>query len=214
MKLYIVPGSNNARKCMAVCNHLGLKPDLIEKDFFEGDLKQEDYLAINPNGKVPTLIDGDMTLWESEAINMYFCTVKVPENSLFEPKVRPQIMQWLFWSGAHYNYSLGQIVWEAIAKPQFMNMPATQAVLDRAIELFHQHAKTLDAHLEGRQFMVGDDWTLADYSIGHIEFFADMVPVDMKQYKNVYAFYERLRANPHWSSTGVPLEQLGRKQVA
>lgn len=210
MKLYIVPGSNNARKCQAVASHIGLDLEIVEKDFFEGDLRKPDYLEINPNGKVPTLVDEELTLWESEAINMYFCTVKSPDHPLFAPKLRPQIMQWLFWSVCHYNNSLGQIVWEAAAKPKFMNEPTNQDILERFTGLFDQHVQTLDKHLEGRKFMVGDDWTLADYSIGHIEFFVDHLPVDVKQHKNVYAFYERLRENEHWISSAVSMERLGR----
>jgi glutathione S-transferase len=210
MKLYIVPGSNNARKCQAVASHLGLEPEIIRLDFFTGDLKQPDFLAINPNGKVPALVDGERTLWESEAINMYFCTAKVEETSLFAPADRPEIMQWLFWSVSHFNNNLGGVVWEAVAKPHFMQLPTNEPVLERQMELFHQHAKVLNDHLDGRTFMVGDDWTLADYSIGHIESFVDMLPVEMKQYKNIYAFYERLRENDHWMASAVPMDKLGR----
>ena len=210
MKLYIVNGSNNARKCQSVCSHLGLSPEIVRLDFFNGDLQKSDFLKINPNGKVPVLVDGERTLWESEAINIYLCTTKVVDHPLFAPKLRADILRWMFWSIAHYNNNLGGVVWEAVAKPHFLKQEGTPEVLARHTELFHQFAKVLNAHLDGRQYMVGDDWTLADYSIGHIESFVEHVPIDLKQYKNVYAFYDRLRANPHWQSSAVPMDMIGR----
>lgn len=210
MKLYIVNGSPNARKCQAVVNHLGLNPEIVAMDFFNGSLKQDDYLGINPNGRVPALVDGDLKLFESEAINMYLCTEKSPDHKLFDLKLRPQIVQWIFWSINHYNRHLGAIVWEQVIKPNFFQQETDPAAMKESIEFFEGFAKILDEHLNGRQFMVGDDWTLADYSIGHMEFFIDMLPIDLKKHKNIYAFYERLRDNPHWLATNVPMDQMGK----
>ncbi|MGH8596141.1 MAG: glutathione S-transferase family protein, partial [Gammaproteobacteria bacterium] len=65
MKLYYIVGSGNCRKVHAVANHLGLKLEIEYLDWTTGDNKNPDYLAINPNGRVPTLCDGDFVLWES-----------------------------------------------------------------------------------------------------------------------------------------------------
>lgn len=210
MKLYIMNGAPNARKCQAVVNHLGLDADIVRMDFFDGSLKQEDYLNINPNGRVPALVDGDLTLFESEAINMYLCTVKSENNTLFSPQLRPQIMQWVFWSVNHYNRHLVSIVWEAIIKPNFLDEAPDETVIEESSKLFHSFAAVLDDHLNDRQFMVGEDWTLADYSIGHLEPFVDALPVDIKKYENIYAFYERLRNNKNWMDSAVPPEKMGR----
>jgi glutathione S-transferase len=62
MILHTVPGSPNSRKVEAVILHLGLEVEVRHYDLFKGELKSPDYLAINPNAKVPTLVDGDFTL--------------------------------------------------------------------------------------------------------------------------------------------------------
>jgi glutathione S-transferase len=71
MKLYYVVGSPNCRNVHAVLNHLQLEVERVYFDFFAGDLRQPDYLALSPNGKVPTLVDGDLVLSESNAIMQY-----------------------------------------------------------------------------------------------------------------------------------------------
>jgi glutathione S-transferase len=71
MKLHYVVGSPNCRKVHAVINALGLQVEFAYLDFFRGDLRGADYLAMNPNAMVPVLVDGDFVLTESNAIMNY-----------------------------------------------------------------------------------------------------------------------------------------------
>src|SRR5688572_23984154 len=95
MKLYTVVGSPNCRKVEAVINHLSLTLEREYLDFFTGDLRQPAYLALNPNGMVPTLIDGDMKLSESTAIMQYLAdkaTAAGGSDALFprDPRSAPK----------------------------------------------------------------------------------------------------------------------------
>ena len=78
MELHLINGSPNGRKVLSVVNHLGLNPTLVWLDIFAGDTQHPDFLAHNPNGLSPVLIDGDFTLWESNAINTYLCSKNSP----------------------------------------------------------------------------------------------------------------------------------------
>jgi glutathione S-transferase len=71
MKLYTNLFSPNARKVHAVANELGIELDTHTVDLRAGEQRTPEYLALNPNGKVPTLVDGDTVLWESNAIICY-----------------------------------------------------------------------------------------------------------------------------------------------
>ena len=212
MKLYYVQGSPNCRKVHAVINHLGIKVDFAYLDFFAGDLATEEFGRINPNRMVPVLVEGDFKLWESNAIIQYLAE-QVPGNSLFpqDPKMRAEVNRWLCWELAHYNQALGTLSFEAVAKPNFLQMETNQPLVDWCKERLGRYAPVLEAALQGRNYLVGDGPTLADYAVAHQESFVEAVPFDWTPYPNVIAFYHRMRSNPHWASTAVLPEEMGRR---
>jgi len=201
MKLKYVVGSPNCRKVHAVIHHLGADVELEYLDFFRGDLRADGYTALNPNAMVPTLIDGDFTLWESNAINVYLAS-KQP-TSLFPdaPRPRADVMRWLCWELAHYNRALGVLAFETVAKPAFMKMQPDAAAVEMGRRDLQRFAPVLEEHLKGRRFLVGDTVTLADYAVGHLEGFKQMVPFDWSEFRGINAFYERLAGDPHWVAT-------------
>ena len=212
MKLYVIAGSPNSQKTLAVVSHLGIDLDIVYMDFFEGTHRQPDFLGMNPNGMVPTLVDGDFKLWESNAINQYLCS-KVPGNTLFpeDIKLRTDITRWLSWELAHYNRAFGSLLFETVIKSQFLNQELNQPLIDSATESLTRFAKVLNAHVDGRTYVVGEDITLADYALIHIEFFKEAIPFDWQPYPHLNAYYERMRQIPHWQvrRPGSP-EEIGR----
>ena len=90
MKLYVFPPSPNARKVMMVAHHLGLDCETELLDITAGAQHTPEYRAINPNGVMPALQDGDLTLWESNAIMQYLCS-KSESQTLWpaEPAAQP-----------------------------------------------------------------------------------------------------------------------------
>ena len=89
MKLYAFPPSPNTWKVRAVAAHLGIPLELEIVDLIKGGSHSPDYLAINPTGRTPTLVDGDFKLWESTAIMQYVASQK--PNSLWpnDARTRP-----------------------------------------------------------------------------------------------------------------------------
>ncbi|MBL4594334.1 MAG: glutathione S-transferase family protein, partial [Flavobacteriales bacterium] len=72
-------------------------------------------------------------------------------------------------------------------------------------------AAVLNKHLEGRMYMVGDNLTLADYSMIHVEFFKDAIPFDWTPFPHLNAYFERMRQSPHWLATAPSSpEAIGR----
>ena len=98
MKLYNANLSPNALRVRAVANELEIPLEVIDIDLRKGEHKTPAYLAINPNGKVPVLVDGDFALWESRAINAYLAAMK-PERGLYpsDPRRRAIVDQWSYW---------------------------------------------------------------------------------------------------------------------
>jgi glutathione S-transferase len=216
MELYNVVGSPNCRKVLAVINHLGIKVDIEYLDFFAGDLATADYGAVNPNRMVPALRDGNVTLWESNAIMQYLAD-KAPGNTLFprDPGARADVVRWQCWELAHYNKAFGLLAYESVLKPNFLKQETNRPVVQWAQHELARFAAVLDAHMKGRQYVVGDGITLADYSVAHVEAFKEAVPFDWNPYPHLNTYYDRMRAAPHWAATAPPSpEATGRRPKA
>jgi len=212
MKLYVIAGSPNSRKVLAVVNHLELDIEVEYLDLFSGAHKQPEYTSLNPNGMVPTLVDGELSLWESNAIIQYLAEC-LGSDSLYpnDLKSRSDINRWLCWELAHFNQAFGTLALESVAKPKFMGIEGDGAVISWASQNLVRFSEVLEQHLEGRQFMVGDAITLADYAMVHVEFFKENVPFDWEPYPNVNAYFERMRKAPHWAATAPSkTEEIGK----
>lgn len=211
MKLYAIVGSPNSRKVLSVINHLGLDVEIEYLDLFQGHHQTPEYLNINPNGMVPALIDGDLKLWESNAIIQYLAD-KAGDHTLFPaaPEKRADVVRWLCWELAHFNQAFGTLAFEAVAKPSYMQAPSNEAVVSWSQENLSRFAAVLDSHLQSRSFMCGEEITLADYAMIHVEFFKESVPFDWTPFPNLNAYYERMSKNPHWASTAPKLDNIGK----
>ncbi|WP_281629394.1 glutathione S-transferase family protein [Vibrio sp. St2] len=212
MKLYTIVGSPNSRKVLAVINHLGLDIEIEYLGLFSGEHKQPEYVSLNPNAMVPTLVDGDVSLWESNAIIQYLAE-NSGINDLYpnELKVRADINRWLCWELAHFNQAFGTLALEAVAKPGFLGVKGDDAVINWAKQNLVRFSEVLERHLEGRKFMVGDAITLADYAIVHVEFFKESIPFDWDSYPNINDYFARMRNEQHWAATAPSkIEDIGR----
>jgi len=202
MKLYAVVGSPNSRKALATVQHLGVDLEIEYLDLFAGETQQPGFKALNPNAMVPCLTDGEFKLWESNAIMQYIAD-KAGDNDLY-PKdlsIRADINRWQCWELAHFNQAFGTLAFESVAKPAFFDAPGDAAAIERATNQLQRFATVLNNHLEGRDFMVGDSITLADYSIIHVEFFKEQVPFDWSPYPHLNRYFEQMRQSTHWART-------------
>ncbi|WCE32034.1 glutathione S-transferase family protein [Vibrio sp. SCSIO 43137] len=212
MKLYVIAGSPNSRKVLAVVKHLGIDIETHSLDLFKGDNKQAEYLSLNPNGMVPCLVDGDLSLWESNAINQFLADTVQGQDIYPEAlSVRADINRWLSWELAHFNQAFGTLALEAVAKPKFMQSEGEPAVIKWAQEQLARFSSVLNSHLENRMFVVGESVTIADYAMIHVEFFKESVPFDWSPYPHLNAYFDRIRQSPIWQSTAASsIENIGR----
>ena len=161
MKLYTNLFSPNARKVHAVANELGIELETQTLDLRAGEQRTAEYLALNPNGKVPTLVDGDTVLWESNAI---MCYLAGKGDTELWPKSakRYDILRWMFWESNHLTNALNHLFGQ-----KFFNRDnPDQGIIDRATKDFRKYAEVLDAQLANNAHVTGDTLTLADFAIG------------------------------------------------
>jgi len=204
MKFYTMPISPNCRKAEATIYHLNLDVEIMTKDMMSGELNKEDYLQINPNAKVPTLVDGDFKLWESNAIMQYLAD-KANAEVFFPktPKERANMVRWQFWGALHFNRAVGTICWESVAKPTMKIGDPNQEVIAASLDDFHRFARILNEQLKDRTFITGNVPTLADFSVGDHSAFAlhndSQIPFD--EYQNIKSWYQRLENIAAWEKT-------------
>ncbi|MEA2751231.1 MAG: glutathione S-transferase [Myxococcales bacterium] len=200
MKLYSIHNSNHCRRDNATIQHLGVDAEIVEMAM--PDLKKSDYLAINPNGKVPTLVDGDFKLWESRSMMQYVASKK-PGNSLWpnDPKKQADIARWQFWESSHLSKGTGAFAFEKLFKKIFMKLDADPVALAAGEKEWHTFAPVLNAQLESRKWMIGDDITLADFSVGACFSYAEASGLPWDDYKHIKAWWSRLGEIPAWKNT-------------
>jgi glutathione S-transferase len=200
MKLYGFPLSPNTWKVRAVAAHLGVPLELEIVDLTKP--RTADYLAINPTGRTPTLVDGDFTLWESNAIMQYLASRTT--NSLWpnDARIRADIMRWQCWQLAHWGSEACQpLTFQRLVKKILNLGTPDEAALAKATEAFHRDARMLDAHLAKSPYLVGTAPTLADFAVAAALAYAKEAEMPIAPYGHVRDWFGRVSALPAWRET-------------
>lgn len=202
MKLYHFPISPNSRRVWAVINHLDLECELIPLDLAKGEQMSPEFIAINPNHQIPTLVDGDFILWESNAIMTYLCD-KTPWQDLLptETQARADVLRWLFWNASNWNSACGAFVFERLVKPLLKLGDADPAKLADGEARFHRFAAVLNDHLAEREWLSGGKLTLADYSVGAMLSLAEPAGMPWGEYANIKRWWASVEALEAWKRT-------------
>lgn len=185
------------RKACAVAGYLGVPVEYVYLDLGKGEHKTPEYLALNPNGKVPTLVDGDATLWESDAI---ICALAMKAGSDLWPRDWRQIdvIRWFSWNSRHFNPPGGALYFEYVIKPRFNLGSPDAAQVKTATEEFRCAAAVLENHLEGRDWLVGDAPTVADFSTAVVLPYGDKVPLPLEEFRSIRRWHDRLNEFEAW----------------
>jgi glutathione S-transferase len=206
MKLYYHPNSPNCVDVLATSNQLDIALDLELVDLTQGAQKSPAYLKINPHGRVPALVDGDFNLSESNAIMQYLASKK-PGNTLWPEDLRTQtdITRWQFWQASQWNRGAGMLVWENLIK-KFLHLGAPDpAKIKEGTEMFNASAAVLDGHLRNREYLVGDNLTLADFSVAAMLVYAGPGHYPLENYANIRSWYARISALDAWKRALPPM---------
>ncbi len=205
MKLYHFPPSPNSRRVLAVIHHLGLDCELVPVDLFEGEQMRPGFVALNPNHMIPTLVDGDFVLWESNAIMQYLCS-KGPANPLWpaDPKAQADISRWQSWGLAHFGAACGIYIYERLVKQALGQGDPDPVEIQKGELRFHRFAKVLNGFLGGRAWLCGEGVTLADYSVGAPLCLTAMAGYPIEPYGAIQRWYARIEQLPAWRKSAPP----------
>src|SRR5580700_10908146 len=198
MKLYIFPPSSRVLGIVALKNHLALDCELNPIDLGRGDQLTPEYLALNPNRKMPTLNDGEFVLWESNAILFYMAS-KRPESGVWPSDLEGQadVLRWLFWESAHWDAeSCGMVAYEKGSKDVLGLGPPDPAFIARGEQNFSRFAAVLNDSLKGTTWVVGNRLTIADFSIGGLLATAERLELPVERFPEICRWYEGLASLP------------------
>jgi glutathione S-transferase len=202
MKLYGLPPSPNTWQVRALAAHLGIALDFVALDFAKGETRTPEFLAINPTGRTPALVDGDFKLWETLAVMQYIAGKT--GNALWpsDTRARADIARWQSWTLAHWTRDAwAPALTERLIKKIFNFGPPDEAVLAKATEAFNKEAKVLDSHLAQHKFLVGSALTIADFGAAAPLFYAKEAALPLEPYGHIRAWFERVAALPCWRET-------------
>lgn len=192
MKLYGFAATRSIRALWAL-NELGAEFEFVPVNILAGEHRHPEFLRINPAGKVPVLVDGDMVLTESAAIVIYLAE-KYPDGGLL-PADREQLAQayrWVMFAMTELEQPLWRITRHSWLYPEEKRIPEEIPI---ASQEFIAMATILDNHMAGRQFIAGDTITIADCVTAYLMDWANEYHL-IDEHPRLRAYLDRMYARP------------------
>ncbi|MGI9341747.1 MAG: glutathione S-transferase family protein [Gammaproteobacteria bacterium] len=178
MLLYSFTITPNNRKVEAFVKHFDLPVEVFHVNFRKGDTKTDEYFAINPMRKVPALVDGDLKLWESNAILTYLAA-KFPDTQVLPEGIeaRADVDRWLHWQSCHLMPAMG-----ALKTAEVKDFDTLLPLLD-----------VLEPQLAGKEYVLGA-MTVVDFALAPYLMTKLGRQLDYANYPNVLAWRQRMEA--------------------
>ena len=216
IRLYGTP-QTRAFRPLWMLEELGVPYELVRTDFASGATRTPEFLKLNPNGHVPALVDGELTLFESMAINLYLAE-QYGQGGLWPASAhdRARTLQWSFWAMTECEAYLFDVLfasggaqfekWRAWTNTEEFRVTHPGAPLltkegiaarakaaDAALQL---PLRVLDAQLAGRDFLLGTSFGAADLNVASIWVTARLARLDLAAHPNADAWLARCTSRP------------------
>ena len=193
MKLYHCKDARSLRALWTL-EEMGLDYELVNMEF-PPRFTQPGYLDINPMGTVPTLVDGTVTLTESSAMCQYLAEKYGPTElglDVSDPQYG-EYLNWLYRSDATLTFPQTLVLRYTRLEPEERRVP--QVVADYT-QWYYSRLRSVEMALEGRDYLLGDHFTVADIAVGYAVFLGVSLGLDEKYKPNTKAYLARLMARP------------------
>lgn len=203
MKLYTFKHSPNPLKVRLALAELGLEYEPVEINLFEGEHHGPSFSAINPHHKVPVLVDGDLVLPESNAILAYLGRTRGGALWPSDPKLEATSLRWLFFDSFSLGNQCGTLWWSDVVAPATGRPPSSEPVIEDAVRDLETALGVLERHLDGRDYLLGGELTLADCAVGvGLAMLAGTRLGRAEGWPRATAYRDRLMARPSFTQAG------------
>ena len=190
MKVYFAPNSRAVRTVWLL-EEIGEPYELERFTLGQKEMRGPEYAKINPNGRVPTLIDGETTITESTAIAQYLGVKYAPELTPGPDASNfAMYLQWLNYAEGMIMPPINNYVVETILLPPERR---NDEIAARSLKLLNRVLVAAEGHMEGREFIAGD-FTIADTITGHAVIMSRRLGADFNNCPNLAAYADRLEA--------------------
>lgn len=190
-KLFGISGSRALRAIWGI-EETGIAYEHVPVSY-GADSKAADYLAVNPNGRIPALIDGDLQLFESMAINLYLA--KRYGGALYPATAEDEARawQWSVWAISEIEPLQMQIVIQQLFTPEEKRNPKVSAGATKGLQ---RPLRVLDAALAGRDWLIGDAFSVADLNVASVMHLMKSIAFDYSIHANVQRWADACYARP------------------
>lgn len=192
LQLYGNPRSR-AMRCLWMLEETGQPYQLIEKSTRADDLQTANYLRLNPNARIPTLVDGDLVLWESMAINLYLAQKYEGPMHCAGAEVLGLAAQWSFWAILEMEALLLDLLQHRALLPEFAR---DASHVERDELLLQRPLGVLNNTLAGREHLLTGGFTVADLNVASVLAWGKMVRLNLSAHSEVASWLDDCLARP------------------
>jgi glutathione S-transferase len=198
IKLYSWPLSSGTRISWAL-EELGLPYEYVALDRKKEEHRAPEFLAINPHGKVPALVDGSQNFFESGAILLHLGTKYGVEKNLFPPgggQARADAISWTVWAMSELGPYMLQYLYHGCETPiSYKKADQSKAAADYNLMQFNRQLDTLEARLAKQEYLLGT-FTIADIAVASWLGLGAMFGLKLDRHPHVAAWYKRCAERP------------------
>jgi glutathione S-transferase len=185
--------SGNGYKVRLLLTQLAIPFEFIERDILKGETRTPEFLAKFPNGRIPAVeFDDGKLLFESNAIISYFA-----ENTQFVPQsrfARAQVLQWLFFEQYSHEPYIASVRYLVHVGPDVPD--PRRAILEMMIRRGYDALDVMEKHLASRDWLVGDNYSIADIALYAYTHVADEGGFDLGKYPAIRRWLARVKSRP------------------
>ncbi len=194
LKIWGRKTSSNVQKVLWCCGELGIAFDRIDVGGAFGGNQDAEYLALNPNGLVPTIRDGDLILWESNTICRYLASTHSGERLYpSAPAERAKVERWMDWQLSTMGPPMGTLLYGLIrSKPEQRDPAAIEAARRKAAAAW----MIVEDALAAAPFLAGPEMSLAEIVLGSLVYRWHAFPIERPPLPKLKAWYDRMRERP------------------
>ena len=184
---------SRTQRCLWMLEEMGLRYEIVERRPRPEELRTEEYLRLNPNGLIPTLVDGGFVIWETAAINLYLAHNYPGPLHADSPQVLGKAMQWSIWAAQEVEALAHHMLQHRVLLVEYARDPSKA---ERDELLLQRPFRVLERSLLHSEYLAGDAFTVADLNVIPAVAYARRAELDFSVFPQVARWLDACTARP------------------